>query len=111
MSDTEAHTAKSVESTMGFTALDGLPMGTRPAQLDPGIVLYLLTEKGMGAKEIERLFYHDSGLKGLGRWVLGLAGRRLSSTIARTLREPRRACSRGTSAQTFERRSVGFPRQ
>jgi acetate kinase len=56
---------KSVESTMGFTALDGLPMGTRPGQLDPGIVLYLITEKGMGAKEIERLFYHDCGFKGL----------------------------------------------
>jgi acetate kinase len=56
---------KSVESTMGFTALDGLPMGTRPGQLDAGIVLYFLAEKGMSAKEIERLFYHDSGLKGL----------------------------------------------
>jgi acetate kinase len=59
------HAGKSVESTMGFTALDGLPMGTRPGQLDAGIVLYLLTEKGMSAKEIERLFYQDSGLKGL----------------------------------------------
>jgi acetate kinase len=59
------HAGKSVESTMGFTALDGLPMGTRPGQLDAGIVLYLLTEKGMTAKEIERLFYQDSGLKGL----------------------------------------------
>ncbi|MGH6826641.1 acetate/propionate family kinase [Methyloceanibacter sp.] len=56
---------KSVESTMGFTALDGLPMGTRPGQLDAGIVLYLLTERGMSAKEIERLFYYDCGLKGL----------------------------------------------
>jgi acetate kinase len=56
---------KSVESTMGFTALDGLPMGTRPGQLDAGIVLYLLTEKGMSAKDIEHLFYYDSGLKGL----------------------------------------------
>src|SRR5215813_7718914 len=56
---------KSVESTMGFTALDGLPMGTRPGQLDAGIVLYLMTEKGMTAKEIERLFYYDSGLKSL----------------------------------------------
>jgi acetate kinase len=44
---------KSVESTMGFTALDGLPMGTRPGQLDAGIVLYLLTEKGMSAGDIE----------------------------------------------------------
>jgi acetate kinase len=56
---------RSVESTMGFTALDGLPMGTRPGQLDAGIVLYLLTEKGMSAKHIERLFYQDSGLKGM----------------------------------------------
>jgi acetate kinase len=59
------HAGKSVESTMGFTALDGLPMGTRPGQLDAGIVLYLLTEKGMSAQEIEHLFYHDCGLKGL----------------------------------------------
>jgi acetate kinase len=59
------HAGKSVESTMGFTALDGLPMGTRPGQLDAGIVLYLLTEKGMSAHEIEHLFYHDCGLKGL----------------------------------------------
>jgi acetate kinase len=56
---------KSVESTMGFTALDGLPMGTRPGQLDPGIMLYLMSEKHMSAKEIERVLYNDSGLKGL----------------------------------------------
>ncbi len=56
---------KSVESTMGFTALDGLPMGTRPGQLDAGIVLYLLSEKRMNAKAIERLLYNDCGLKGL----------------------------------------------
>ena len=56
---------KSVESTLGFTALDGLPMGTRPGQLDPGIMLYLMSEKRMSAKEIERLLYHESGLKGL----------------------------------------------
>ena len=37
---------RSVESTMGFTALDGLPMGTRPGQIDPGVVLYLISEKG-----------------------------------------------------------------
>jgi acetate kinase len=56
---------RSIESTMGFTALDGLPMGTRPGQLDAGVVLYLLTEKGMNAKAVERLLYHDCGLKGL----------------------------------------------
>jgi acetate kinase len=56
---------KSVESTMGFTALDGLPMGTRPGQLDAGVLLYLLSEKGMDAKAIERLLYNDCGLKAL----------------------------------------------
>jgi len=55
----------SVECTLGFTALDGLPMGTRPGQLDPGIVLYLMSEKGMNAQEIERLLYNECGLKGL----------------------------------------------
>jgi acetate kinase len=56
---------KSVDSTLGFTALDGLPMGTRPGQLDPGIVLYLMDEKRMSAKEIERFLYNECGLKGL----------------------------------------------
>jgi len=56
---------RSVESTMGFTALDGLPMGTRPGQIDPGVLLYLLTEKGMTPKAIEDFLYHDCGLKGL----------------------------------------------
>src|SRR5215510_4012852 len=56
---------KSVESTMGFTALDGLPMGTRPGQLDAGVLLYLLSEKGMEAKAIERLLYNECGLKAL----------------------------------------------
>ena len=50
---------------MGFTALDGLPMGTRPGQLDPGVVLYLMSAKRMSAKEIERFLYYDCGLKGL----------------------------------------------
>jgi acetate kinase len=56
---------RSVESTMGFTALDGLPMGTRSGQLDPGVLLYLLTEKAMTPSAIETLLYHNSGLKGL----------------------------------------------
>jgi acetate kinase len=55
----------SVESTMGFTALDGLPMGTRPGQLDAGVVLYLFAEKGMSPSEVEALLYRDCGLKGL----------------------------------------------
>ncbi len=56
---------RSVESTMGFTALDGLPMGTRPGQLDPGVVLYLLSEKGMSAEKVQDFLYRDCGLKGL----------------------------------------------
>jgi acetate kinase len=55
----------SVASTMGFSALDGLPMGTRPGQLDPGVLLYLMDEKAMGAKAISDLLYKQSGLKGL----------------------------------------------
>jgi acetate kinase len=56
---------RSIDSTMGFTALDGLPMGTRSGQIDPGVVLYLLTEKRMKAKAVEHFLYHDCGLKGL----------------------------------------------
>jgi acetate kinase len=56
---------QSVASSMGFTALDGLPMGTRCGQLDPGVVLYLMQEKHMNADEIAKLLYGESGLKGL----------------------------------------------
>jgi acetate kinase len=56
---------RSVESTLGFTALDGLPMGTRPGQLDPGVALYLVDQKGMSTAEIQHLFYHECGLKGI----------------------------------------------
>ena len=56
---------RSIESTMGFTALDGLPMGTRPGQIDPGVLLYLIGEKGMDAATLENLLYRESGLKGL----------------------------------------------
>jgi acetate kinase len=55
---------RSVDSTMGFSALDGLPMGTRCGQLDPGVVLYLL-RKGYGVADLERLLYRDAGLLGL----------------------------------------------
>ncbi len=56
---------QSIASSMGFTALDGLPMGTRCGQLDPGVVLYLMQEKGMSAAAITDLLYRESGLKGL----------------------------------------------
>jgi acetate kinase len=56
---------RSIESTMGFTALDGLPMGTRPGQIDPGVILYLIAEKGMSATNVQNFLYRDCGLKGL----------------------------------------------
>ena len=56
---------RSVDSSMGFTGLDGLPMGTRSGQIDPGIVLLLITHKGMSPQEVEHLLYHECGLKGM----------------------------------------------
>ena len=56
---------RSVASTMGFSALDGLPMGTRCGQLDPGVVLYLMDQEGMDAAEISDMLYKRSGLLGL----------------------------------------------
>ncbi len=56
---------RSVETTMGFSTLGGLPMGTRSGDLDPGIVLYLLMEKGMTAEQVQHLLYEQSGLLGL----------------------------------------------
>jgi acetate kinase len=56
---------RSVASTMGFTAVDGLPMGTRTGNLDPGVVLYLMDERGMDVRAIEKLLYQQSGLLGV----------------------------------------------
>lgn len=56
---------QSIETTMGFSALAGLPMGTRPGDLDPGIVLHLLSEQGMSAERLQHLLYEESGLLGL----------------------------------------------
>lgn len=56
---------QSVASTMGFSTLDGLMMGTRCGALDPGVLLYLLTEKNMSVPELSSLLYHESGLKGV----------------------------------------------
>lgn len=55
---------RSIGSTMGFSALDGLPMGTRCGQLDPGVLLYLM-DQGMGHSEMSHMLYRESGLKGL----------------------------------------------
>ncbi|MBM3391747.1 MAG: acetate/propionate family kinase [Betaproteobacteria bacterium] len=56
---------RSVASTMGFTALDGLPMGTRCGAIDPGVLLYLMDQRGMDARAIEKLLYNQSGLLGV----------------------------------------------
>ncbi len=56
---------KSVASTMGFTAVDGLPMGTRCGALDPGVMLYLMDQHGMNARQLEKLIYSESGLLGV----------------------------------------------
>jgi acetate kinase len=56
---------RSVASTMGFTALDGLPMGTRCGALDPGVILYLIDHRGMDARALEQLLYNQSGLLGV----------------------------------------------
>jgi acetate kinase len=59
------HAGRSVDSTMSFTALDGLPMGTRCGALDPGVLLHLIRAYGMDADVIEAMLYHDCGLKGV----------------------------------------------
>jgi acetate kinase len=56
---------KSIDNTLGFTALDGLCMGTRPGALDPGVVLYLFQSLGLSAKDVETMLYKKSGLLGI----------------------------------------------
>ena len=59
------HQRQSQATSMGFTAIDGLMMGTRTGALDPGVILYLLQSKGMDAKAVEKLLYKESGLLGV----------------------------------------------
>jgi acetate kinase len=59
------HDGRSVDSTMGFTALDGVPMGTRSGQIDPGVLLHLLMTEGMDAAALQSLLYGNAGLKGM----------------------------------------------
>jgi len=61
---------RSVATTMAFTGVEGLPMGTRSGSLDPGVLLYLMDQRGMDARAIERLIYTQSGLLG----VSGISG-------------------------------------
>jgi acetate kinase len=59
------HAGRSVATTMTFTAVDGLPMGTRTGALDPAVILYLLRHEGMDARAIEQMIYNQSGLLGV----------------------------------------------
>jgi acetate kinase len=78
---------RSVASTMGFTPVDGLAMGTRCGALDPGVILYLMDERRLEARAIEQLIYHESGLLGLSgissdmRTLLGSADPRAKLAI------------------------------
>jgi len=56
---------RSIETTMGFSTLSGLPMGTRSGDLDPGLILYLILEKGLSAEALQHILYERSGLLGL----------------------------------------------
>ena len=56
---------RSVATSMGFSALDGLPMGTRCGQIDPGVILYLLAHEGLSVSELAHMLYEQSGLLGL----------------------------------------------
>ena len=85
--------AKSVASTMGFTAVDGLPMGTRCGNLDPGVVLYLMDELGMDARAIEALVYKQSGL-------LGVSGLSSDMRVAARERGARAHVARSTCSAT-----------
>lgn len=59
------HRGKSVASSMGFSALDGLPMGTRCGQIDPGVLLYMLDREHLDTAQIRQILYNESGLLGL----------------------------------------------
>jgi acetate kinase len=59
------HNGRSIDSTMGFTALDGVPMGTRCGQIDPGVLLHLMLAEGMDAAALTGLLYGNAGLKGM----------------------------------------------
>src|SRR5204863_1065474 len=64
-SATASRAGTAVATTMGFTPLDGLVMGTRPGSLDPGILLYVQRRHGLSAAQLEHVLNHEAGLKGV----------------------------------------------
>lgn len=90
---------QSIGSSMGFSALDGLPMGTRCGQIDPGAVLYLIEQKGMSAAEVTHMLYKESGL-------LGLSG--LSSDMRTLLNSEKKEARQAIDYYVFRaRREIG----
>ncbi len=123
---------RSVDSTLGFTALDGLCMGTRPGALDPGVVLYLFQTLGLSATQVETILYKKSGLLGISgisndmrdllgqrcaggaprRGLLRLPRREGDRRAGRRARRPRRAsCSPPASARTRRRSAAASARR
>jgi len=90
---------RSIASTMGFTALDGLPMGTRCGALDPGVVLYLMERHRLDARGVEKLLYQQSG------W-LGVSG--ISSDMRTLLASPERGARLAIELYVYRiRRELG----
>lgn len=83
----------SVDTTMGFSVLDGLVMGTRPGPIDPGILLYLLQAKGMSVAGLEQLLYRESGL-------LGVSG--ISADVERLLQSDKPAAGEALDLFAFQ---------
>ena len=88
---------RSVATTMGFAALDGLPMGTRPGAIDPGILLYLIDRHHMDARALEELLYHRCGLLGVSG-LSGIGGRQEGDLFER-FGQTRRGCRLGVSGR------------
>ncbi|MBZ9853576.1 acetate/propionate family kinase [Mesorhizobium sp. CA13] len=100
---------RSLDTTMGFTALDGLMMATRPGAIDPGVLLYLQQARGMSVNELETLLYHKSGLLGVSgvsadvRTLLGSKDPRAAEAIDLfTFRIAREIAAMGATLQGFE---------
>ena len=106
---------QSVATTMGFTALEGLPMGTRTGAIDPGVILHLMSERGMSLGEVTELLYKKSGLLGLSGVsadVRDLARQRFAArgVGARRLRLPRRPRARLARRRARRARRPGVHR-
>ena len=106
---------KSVDSTLGFTALDGLCMGTRPGAVDPGVILYMFQTLGLSASEIETILYRKSGLLGISgissdMRVLLESREPSAAARGRLLRLPRRAGDRRADRHARRSRRTGVHR-